>query len=71
MRRFLKKLSSTDGSKRFQDGKTDRPHVAVIPVSSPEAPDEDILYIPTRATLEGLPVEISPQFYLLSPTLPP
>ena len=58
MRNFLKKLSSTGGSKRFQDGKIDRPHVARIPVVSSEAQDEDIPLIRQRATLEGLPVEI-------------
>ena len=58
MRRFLKKLSSIGGSKRFQDGKTDKPHVAMIPVVNPEAQDEDIPFICQRATLEGLPVEI-------------
>lgn len=56
MRKFLKKISCTRGSKRH--GKTDIPHVAVIPVFSFEAQDEDIPFIRQSATLEGLPVEI-------------
>ena len=58
MRKLLKKFSSTGGLKRFQDWKTDRSHVAVIPVLSSEAQDENIPFIRQRATLEGLPVEI-------------
>ena len=58
MRKFLKKLSSSNGSKRFQNGKTDRPHVAAIPVFNFEAQDKGIPFVPQRATLEGLPVEI-------------
>ncbi len=58
MRKFWKRLSSARGSKPVQDKKNDRSHVTVIPVISPEAGDEDIPFIPPKASLEGLPIEI-------------
>ena len=58
MRKLLKKFSSAGRSKHTRDEKKDRIHVAVIPVVKSEAPDEDIPYVPPRASLEGLPVEI-------------
>lgn len=58
MRKLLKKISSAGRSKHTREEKKDRIHVAVIPVVKSEAQDEDIPYVPPRASLEGLPVEI-------------
>ena len=58
MRKFLKRLSSARGSKPVQDEKNDRNHVTVTPVISPGTGDEDIPFIPPKASLEGLPFEI-------------
>ena len=58
MRKFLKRLYFAGGSKRIQNEKKDKFQFAAIPVVGSEAPNEGILCIPTRATLEGLPVEI-------------
>ena len=66
---FLKRFSSTGNSKRFQREKTDKPQVAVIPIVSSEAQDEDNPFMRQRATLEGLPVEMQSAILLSIPDI--
>lgn len=58
MRKFLKKFTSAGGPKSGQEKNNDRTHVAVMPVVSPEAGHEHVPYVPPKASLAGLPVEI-------------
>lgn len=62
MRKFLKRLYSVGATKRIQDEKSDVVQ-SVIPIVPSEARDEDKSFPPSRASLEGLPVEI--QFHIL------
>ena len=58
MWKFLKRLYSVGGTRRNQDEKSDKTQLAVIPVATSEARDSDSSFTPSRANLEGLPVEI-------------
>ena len=58
MKKILKRFTSASSPKSLQDKVIDRPHVAVLPVGSPEAGDQVTSYIPSMASLERLPTEI-------------
>ena len=54
----MKRLSAARSSKKLQRKGNDKAHVVVKPVISPDAGVEDMPYIPPKASLEGLPLEI-------------
>lgn len=58
MRKFWKRLTFAAGAKHLQDKANNKSHRSEPPVIPPEAGDEVISYIPSMATLEGLPTEI-------------